>query len=398
MKKISRLILDIIMILILAVGLFALIYPFASDAINDFLDEQIVRYHTQQINQQTKAATTKRKAQLEKNKKLAQGEGNPGQDPFTQKDIPQKLTPNYYQQHTIAVVNIPKINVKLPIFDHTNELFLKKGAALLEGTSYPTGGKSTHAVISAHRGLPEAKLFTDLPKLKLSDQFFIENVGETLAYEIDHIQVVEPIDIEVLDIALEKDYVTLVTCTPYMINSHRLLVRGQRIPFKKAMGKALQKNDHQRQLKFWLTVISCITILARMLSFLYLRIRSWKICNKEYDLLFAIYDPYGIPQVGLEAAVFSSNGKYPITRNGAALKSYTTREGKLFIPHMKGGRYQIKIGSLVFKVKVKKVSDKNFFLQKIVQNPTSYHVQTIAQSKEEPTKKAAEKLIVKAQG
>lgn len=103
MKKISRLILDIIMILILAVGLFALIYPFASDAINDFLDEQIVRYHTQQINQQTKAATTKRKAQLEKNKKLAQGEGNPGQDPFTQKDIPQKLTPNYYQQHPLVI-------------------------------------------------------------------------------------------------------------------------------------------------------------------------------------------------------------------------------------------------------------------------------------------------------
>ena len=233
MKNIGRLIVDIVMILILSVGLLALIYPFASDAINNFLDEQIVHYHTQQINQQTKAATQKRKIELEKNKKLAEGAGNPGKDPFEKGAHPVKATPDYYQQHTIAVINIPKINVKLPIFDHTNELFLKKGAALLEGTSYPTGGKSTHAVVSAHRGLPEANLFTDLSRLKEKDQFFIVSNGETLAYEVNQIEVVEPTEIETLAIVPNKDYVTLVTCTPYMINSHRLLVRGERIPLKK---------------------------------------------------------------------------------------------------------------------------------------------------------------------
>ncbi|WP_311744730.1 class C sortase, partial [Staphylococcus pseudintermedius] len=144
---------------------------------------------------------------------------------------------------TIGIVNIPKIKIKLPIFDTTNDLFLAKGTSLLEGTSYPTGGKSTHAVISGHRGLPSAKLFTDLPDLKKGDVFFIEINKRTLAYEIDQLKVVEPTETEDLLIEKDKDLVTLLTCTPYMINSHRLLVRGHRIPYTPKMAKNLQRAD-----------------------------------------------------------------------------------------------------------------------------------------------------------
>ncbi len=392
MKNIGRLIVDIVMILILSVGLLALIYPFASDAINNFLDEQIVHYHTQQINQQTKAATQKRKIELEKNKKLAEGAGNPGKDPFEKEAHPVKATPDYYQQHTIAVINIPKINVKLPIFDHTNELFLKKGAALLEGTSYPTGGKSTHAVVSAHRGLPEANLFTDLPRLKKKDQFFIVSNGETLAYEVNQIEVVEPTEIETLAIVPNKDYVTLVTCTPYMINSHRLLVRGERIPFKKAMTKMLKKNDQQRQAKFWLTVTSCIVVSVGLLLFLYWRIWNWRISNQKYDLNFCVIDQYGIPKVGLEVTLFTANGKHQITRKGKPIKSFTTIDGNLYIGQLKGGCYRVKVGSLIFKVKIKKVKDKNFYQQKILENPANFFVESVIQN-ELTEKKIAKKWL-----
>lgn len=137
-----------------------------------------------------------------------------------------------YEDHIIGVISIPKIAVRLPIFDQTTEAFLAKGAAYLEGTSFPIGGESTHSVISGHRGLTEAKLFTDLPDLEKGDRFYIElGEAEIHAYQVDDIKVVEPTDVSSLQIEKGKDYITLVTCTPYMINSHRLLVRGHRVPY-----------------------------------------------------------------------------------------------------------------------------------------------------------------------
>ena len=100
----------------------------------------------------------------------------------------QNSLKSYIEAHTIGVLTIPKINVNLPIFDQTTTKLLEKGACLLEGTSYPVGGVSTHAVLSSHRGLPQAKLFTDLPRLQIEDRFYIEINGQYLAYQIDQIQ------------------------------------------------------------------------------------------------------------------------------------------------------------------------------------------------------------------
>ncbi|MGI5949814.1 class C sortase [Peptoniphilus sp.] len=128
-------------------------------------------------------------------------------------------------------IEIPKINEDLPIYAGTSEEVLQKGAGHLEGSSLPIGGKSTHTVITAHRGLPKAKLFRNLNKLKEGDIFYIHNIETVLCYKVDKIQVIEPSNFEPVLVVEGKDYATLLTCTPYMINSHRLLVRGERIPY-----------------------------------------------------------------------------------------------------------------------------------------------------------------------
>ena len=129
----------------------------------------------------------------------------------------------------MGYIEIPAINVDLPIYHGTTGAAMEKGAGHMEGTSLPVGGIGTHAVISAHSGMSSAKLFTDLDKLKLGDMFFITVCNQKLAYEVDNIAVVEPTDIDLIRIDTQQDYVTLLTCTPYGVNTHRLLVRGHRV-------------------------------------------------------------------------------------------------------------------------------------------------------------------------
>ena len=129
----------------------------------------------------------------------------------------------------IGYITIDKINVKLPIYHGTSESILNVAVGNLPGSSLPVGGESTHSVLSAHRGLPSAKLFSDLDKLKERDTFTITVLNRLLTYEVDHISIVEPDKIEDLYIEEGKDYCTLLTCTPYGINTHRLLVRGHRV-------------------------------------------------------------------------------------------------------------------------------------------------------------------------
>ena len=129
----------------------------------------------------------------------------------------------------MGYIMIPAINIDLPIYHGTTGAAMEKGAGHMEGTSLPVGGVGTHAVISAHSGMASAKLFTDLDKLKLGDMFFITVCNQKSAYEVDNIAVVEPTDIDLIRIDTQQDYVTLLTCTPYGVNTHRLLVRGHRV-------------------------------------------------------------------------------------------------------------------------------------------------------------------------
>lgn len=141
----------------------------------------------------------------------------------------------YAQQLTVggimAYVDIPKINVYLPVQHGTGAETLEKSVGHVVGTSLPVGGSSTHAVLSAHSGMASSKLFSDIDQLAVGDMFYIHVLGDTLAYKVDAIHTVLPTDTRLLQIEEGKDYVTLVTCTPFGINTHRLLVRGHRIPY-----------------------------------------------------------------------------------------------------------------------------------------------------------------------
>ncbi|MBW4156029.1 class C sortase [Enterococcus faecium] len=155
----------------------------------------------------------------------------------------------------------------------------RASSVLLEGTSYPTGGENAHAVISSHRGLPQAKLFTDLPKLTLGDSFYIEINGRTLAYQVDQIKTVEPTDTKDLRIEKGQDFVTLLTCTPYMVNSHRLLVRGHRVPYHaKEVQKEVQKVSENKRFFLYGLLAACILIF---LLLIYLFRQSFKIRNRS---------------------------------------------------------------------------------------------------------------------
>lgn len=147
------------------------------------------------------------------------------------------LTPQYDTllnpngDEVMGSLEIPKIRVNLAIYHGTGEDVLAKGVGHVQGTSLPVGGEGTHAVLAAHRGLAYAKLFTDLDKLKVGDKFFLHILGDTLAYEVDQVKVVEPDDNDAITIEPGQDLVTLLTCTPYGVNTQRLLVRGHRIPY-----------------------------------------------------------------------------------------------------------------------------------------------------------------------
>ena len=154
-------------------------------------------------------------------------------DPYTQKE--KEGIAEYARmlevKEKLGFVEIPKIDTNLPIYAGTSFDVLNKGVGHLEGTSLPIGGKSTHTVLTAHRGLPSARLFRDLDKLQKGDIFYIHNIQTVLAYEVDQILTVEPSNFDPVLVVDDKDYATLLTCTPYMINSHRLLVRGHRVPY-----------------------------------------------------------------------------------------------------------------------------------------------------------------------
>ena len=131
----------------------------------------------------------------------------------------------------MGAIRIPKIDITLPIYHSTEESILQEAVGHYVGSSLPIGGESTHSILSGHRGLPSARLFTDLDQMEVGDKFYIDIMGNTHAYEVDSIQIVLPDVMDSLDVVPGKDYVTLVTCTPYGVNTHRMLVRGTRIPY-----------------------------------------------------------------------------------------------------------------------------------------------------------------------
>ncbi len=183
-------------------------------------------------------------------------------------------------EEMVGHIQIPKIKVDIPIRAGSSEDVLQKGAGHLEGTSLPIGGNSTHTVITAHRGLPNAKLFRNLDQLAYGDVFYITNIKETIAYKVDKIQVVEPSDFEPVLVVENKDYATLLTCTPYMINSHRLLVRGERIPYQEAIDDGVA-NMPRARVDFFRMVLVAIPIIIILILTLFREKKKTDNLSKE---------------------------------------------------------------------------------------------------------------------
>ncbi|HEM3562907.1 TPA: class C sortase [Streptococcus suis] len=275
-KNTKRKIVDTVMGVVLACGIGILSYPFIRNSLNDLMNQQIIQHYQQQANQKSIEEYQQKLAEMEaKNKQFAYQNISPGFDPFSEEAKKVEDLKTVYEDHVLGVISIPKIQIRLPIFDQTREDFLARGATYLEGTSFPIGGESTHSVISGHRGLTEAKLFTDLPDLVEGDRFYIElKESEIHAYQVDKIQVVDPSDVSSLQIVEGQDYVTLVTCTPYMVNSHRILVRGHRIPYKAEIMEAEVKQVAD------LPVNYIPLFIGIPLSFIFLAILLKKCCGK----------------------------------------------------------------------------------------------------------------------
>lgn len=218
----------IILIVILLVGLSVMLYPTVSDYWNSFHQTRAIANYDAVVAELDETDYEALFAEAERYNEWLRGLGAPFSECGSLSGTYNKVL-NVAENGIIGYISISKIGVELPIYHGTSDSVLNVAAGHLEGSSLPIGGESRHSVISAHRGLPSAKLFTDLDRLEIGDTFTITVLNQILTYEIDQILIVEPTQMEALNVTQGKDYCTLLTCTPYGINSHRLLVRGKRI-------------------------------------------------------------------------------------------------------------------------------------------------------------------------
>ena len=217
----------IILILIFLVGLSVMLYPTISDYVNQKNQSRAVASYSEEVeNLSDVDYQAYFDAADDYNRRLAETP-----DAFYRPEEVSGYTDTLDVSGTgiMGYITIPKIGVELPVYHGTSDGVLQVAAGHLEGSSLPVGGAGTHAVISAHRGLPSAKLFTNLDELEVGDTFTITVLDRVLTYEVDQISIVLPTETDLLQPVEGKDYVTLMTCTPYGINTHRLLVRGKRI-------------------------------------------------------------------------------------------------------------------------------------------------------------------------
>jgi len=270
MKK--KLIIGIIVLLFILIDLSVLLYPTVSEYVNSHSQSRVVTKYVDEVSGLSGAKT---KAALEAarvyNRTLLEKE-----DRF-------KLTPAETAAYekllntgsgVMGILVIDKLNIKLPIYHGSDEGVLAVGLGHIPGSSLPVGGVGTHTVIDGHRGLPSAKLLTELDRMAVGDSFILYVMGETLTYEVDQILTVLPDDTRALDIDPKQDYCTLFTCTPYGINTHRLLVRGHRVATADT-GWAAMSADASRLDKARIIVIFLIPAAAGLS--IYVLIKSKKI-------------------------------------------------------------------------------------------------------------------------
>ncbi len=280
MKKIFA---RISVILLFLVGLSFLLYPLIANEWNAYRQEQLMTSYEENIAELNEGGDV----DFEEEWKKARDYNNlvlptilP--DPFAVAAVAKEPDERYLSCLNIGgdgimgIIEIPQIEVKLPIAHTAKEEVLEEGAGHLEGSSLPIGGEGTHAIITAHRGLPSAALFTDLDQLEIGDYFLIKVLDETLCYQVREISIVEPQDIDILDTMEGEDLVTLITCTPYGVNSHRLIVTGERTAYEPEVIEKVESQNvkHSIHTNYLLWVIVGIAVVGVVIILFALRERS----------------------------------------------------------------------------------------------------------------------------
>lgn len=274
--------------LLVIAGLCVFCYPVVSNMLEE-------RNHTEAVNRYDEDMMSKTKAEISAEKQKAEEynenlAGDPVHDPFVPGSgyaLPDNYTEvlNTGGDGVMGYIEIPKISVKLPIYHGTSEQTLQKGVGHIESTALPIGGEGNHPVLTGHTGLPTAELFTNLVTLSVGDEFYIHVLDETLAYRVCEINVVEPSELEKLQAEDGKDLVTLVTCTPYGVNSHRLLVKGERTEYNpEKAAQTENKTGFYTKYKYYIIGIAIsfpILILIGVLTYLYSKKRTRKAEKNE---------------------------------------------------------------------------------------------------------------------
>ena len=274
-RRAGNIIITIIIVSIFVVGAGLLLYPTFSNLWNEYRNQQLITDYNDSVQSLDNSEIERIRAEAKAYND--QHTVNTIVDAFTEEEdyilthpYDQLLNPN--GDEIMGSIVIPKIGVNLAIYHGLGKDSLEKGVGHCEGTSLPIGGESTHAVLAGHRGLPSAKLFTDLDQLETGDVFYIKVLDETLAYKVDQIKTVLPEQTEDLAIVPGKDYVTLITCTPYGVNTHRLLVRGTRIPYTPDMAKDVAATENNVLANYLPFILLAIGILV----FVIIALIMWK--------------------------------------------------------------------------------------------------------------------------
>ena len=218
----------LLLVAVMLVGIGLLLYPTLSDYWNSFHQSRAVMSYAEHVSDMNAEEYDRLLSEARDYNRRFEQDGLDWNLTEEEKAEYESVL-NIDRSGVMGYIKIPKINVMLPVYHGTEENVLQSSIGHLEGSSLPVGGESTHCLLSGHRGLPSARLFTDLDQLREGDTFTMTVLNETLTYEVDHIWIMEPEDLSHLQIEEGKDLCTLITCTPYGINTHRLLVRGHRI-------------------------------------------------------------------------------------------------------------------------------------------------------------------------
>lgn len=262
-----------LLIIIFMIGLGFFSYPIISNHFSTKAHQTVVKEYQETVSKMDRSQIESERKKAETHNEKLKSTQLDFVDPFSERPTESTGNKSYYDAlnigPSIGNLQIPKINVELPLYHGTNDHVLSRGVGHLENSSLPTGTLGTHSVFTAHRGLPSSKLFRDLDKLTVGDEFFVEVLDEIYAYEVFEVDIVLPNETEWLQMRDDEEIVTLLTCDPYMINTHRLLVKGKRVPYTPEEIAMKQAQLSQETLgRHWYIIAVIVGILTLIVVFL----------------------------------------------------------------------------------------------------------------------------------